>query len=130
MNIQPTDKSHNHAARSSHDNNTFGMLVLTEDGVIQCCNDVGVKLLGYQPENLTKRHISEILPQLSGINLSKGERVNPYLRFLSRVGYEFSVVGNDGRRFLGELFFNDLENHGQHRIVVMIRPIRDKRGVH
>jgi len=99
------------------------VLVLTEDGMIQDCNDAGEKLLGYRPGKMGRQHISGVLPRLSKINLFKGKRVNPYLRFLSRIGHPFEVIGNDSIRFSGELFFNNVENAGGQRTVVMIHPV-------
>lgn len=123
MKAQSIHKQRNKVPRAAgHVKDKVAVLVLTEDGIIQNCNDSGAKLLGYQPAKLGGHHISEVLPQLSEITLRKGERVNPYLRFLSRIGHPFNVVGNN-LQFSGELFFNDLEQQGQHQTVVMIHPI-------
>lgn len=130
MNTQPFEKAGDNAIQTGYENSTFAVLILTDDGMIQSCNIKGTKLLDYRPENLAKQHISEVLPQLSDINLLKGERVNPYLRFLSRIGHPFAVVGKNDQQFSGELFFNDLENRGQHQIVVLIHPTNQTKSFH
>jgi PAS domain-containing protein len=130
MNTQPIEQAGNNAIQTGYENSEFAVLILTDDGMIQSCNDKGMKLLNYRPENLAKQHISEVLPQLLDINLLKGERVNPYLRFLSRIGHPFAVVGKNDQQFSGELFFNDLENQGQHQIVVLINPTNQIKSFH
>jgi PAS domain-containing protein len=130
MNTQPIEKAGNNEIQTGYENSKFAVLILTDDGMIQSCNDKGMKLLDYRPGSLTKQHISQVLPQLSDINLRKGERVNPYLRFLSRIGHPFAVIGKNDQQFSGELFFNDLENQGQHQIVVLINPINQTKIFH
>jgi PAS domain-containing protein len=130
MNTQPFEQADDNANETGYENSKFAVLILTDDGMIQSCNKKGMKLLDYRPEKLTKQHISKVLPQLSDINLLKGERVNPYLRFLSRIGHPFAVVGKNDQQFSGELFFNDLENQGQHQIVVLINPSNRTRSLH
>jgi PAS domain-containing protein len=130
MNTQPIEEAANNAIQTGYENSKFAVLILTVDGIIQSCNDKGMKLLDYRPGSSAKQHISEVLPQLSGINLRKGGRVNPYLRFLSRIGHPFAVIGKNDQQFSGELFFNDLESQGQHQIVVLINPINQTKSFH
>jgi sensor histidine kinase regulating citrate/malate metabolism len=112
MNTQPIEKASNNAIQTGYENSKFAVLILADDGMIQSCNIKGMKLLDYRPGNLAKQHISEVLPQLSDINLLKGERVNPYLRFLSRIGHPFAVVGKNDQQFSGELFFQRSRKSG------------------
>jgi PAS domain-containing protein len=130
MNPQSISKENMAQSNHSYDKEKIAVLILTEDGIIQDCNDAGAKLLGYRPGKSNRQHISEVLPRLSEIKLLKGKRVNPYLRFLSRIGHPFDVVGNNSIHFSGELFFNDLESQGQHQTVVMIHPIDQTKNLH
>lgn len=111
--------------------NKFAALILSEDGLIQDCSKEGARLLGYIPENLINLHISKLLPKLIEIDLLKAHRINPYLRFLSRIGHQFELVEMNGDRTVGEIFFSDIENEGGHQLVVLINPvIEEKKQLH
>lgn len=98
-------------------------IMLFDDGIIKSCNKAGAELLGCKPNTLVLEHVSRILPQLGEIALIKGDRVNPYLRFLSRVGHRFEVVGIGGARFLSALFFNDIECFNHHYLRIIFQPV-------
>ncbi len=108
----------------------FAVLILSEDGLIRDCNETGANLLGGLPKNLPRLHISRLLPKLAKIDLIKGERTNPYLRFLSRIGHPFDVVSMRGVHFSGKLFFSDVEDCGLHRLIVMIQLIYQENTLH
>lgn len=110
--------------------NKFAVLILSEDGVIQDCSKEGAKLLGYIPNNLIKLHISKLLPKLLEIDLLKAQRINPYLRFLSRVGHQFELVEMNGKRSVGQIFFSDIDNEAGHQLVVLINPMIEKKQLH
>ncbi len=110
--------------------NKFAVLILSEDGVIQDCSKEGAKLLGYIPNNLIKLHISKLLPKLLEIDLLKAQRINPYLRFLSRVGHQFELVEMNGKRSVGQIFFSDIDNEAGHQLVVLINPMIEKNQLH
>ncbi|HBV21525.1 MAG TPA: hypothetical protein PKM20_03890 [Nitrosomonas sp.] len=100
------------------------ILMLSEDGVILDTNDEGTRLLDFSPGQANRLHISRVVPQLAEIDLLEdGERVNTYLRFLSRIGRHFEVIGMNGAHFSGELYFNDINTFDKHQIIVMIYPI-------
>ncbi len=109
---------------------SFAALILSEDGVIQDCSKESAKLLGYIPKNLIKLHISKLLPKLVEIELLKAQRVNPYLRFLSRIDYQFELIAMNGNRFVGQIFFSDIDNEEGHRLVVLINPVIKKKQLH
>jgi len=97
-------------------------LILFADGVIRNCNEEAVKLLDYLPSELTGQHISKVLPQLAEIQLVQMQRVNPYLRDLSRKGHQFKIVNKEGIHFSGELLFRDMESPGLYHLRVIIYP--------
>lgn len=107
----------------------MAVLTLYDNGMICDCNRAAGELLDCTPNKLTWQHISIFLPQLADIALVKGERINPYLRFLSRVGHRFGVVGMSSMRFAGALFFNDVEDFGRHCLRVIIRPAIQEHAV-
>ncbi len=102
-------------------------LLLSGDGMIRDVNEEAGSILGYTAA-CAGRHVSGLLPNLTGVDLleESGVCVNPYLRFLSRIGYNFKIIAMDGRRFSGEVYFSDLGNIDQHQILVMIYPIREE----
>ncbi|SFL31874.1 hypothetical protein SAMN05216302_10607 [Nitrosomonas aestuarii] len=102
---------------------TPAILMLSGDGIILNTNKEGAALLGYS-EHSSKLHVSKVIPQLTKIDLLEdGNRVNSYLRFLSRIGRRFEVIGLNGTRFMGELYFNDIKVSYKHQIIVMIFPV-------
>ena len=107
--------------------NKLAVLTLYDNGMIRDCNKAGARLLGCAPNKLTWQHISTIFPQLAEVALVKDERINPYLRFLSRIGHHFEVVSINGVRFACELFFNEVENLSQHCLRIIIQPIAQGR---
>ncbi|SES65204.1 hypothetical protein SAMN05216326_101139 [Nitrosomonas marina] len=99
-------------------------LILTENGTIVESNEKSEKLLGLTLGKTGSNHISSLIPLLTEIDLlEKGnERVNPYLRFLSRIGHHFKVTGAEGRELSCQLYFSDIEYNNQHLIMIMIHP--------
>lgn len=109
--------------RFTHAENDLAVLTLYDNGIIRDCNMEIADLLGCTSKNLIWQHISTFLPQLGEVPLLNGETVNPYLKFLSRVGYRFEVVGSNGARFFSAVFFNDVEDFGRHCLRVIFQPI-------
>lgn len=99
------------------------VLTLCDNGTIFECNNAAGALLDCAPSRLTWQHISTILPQLAEIALMQGEKLNPNLRFLSRIGYTFEVVGMTGAHFASAVFFNEIENLGKHFFRIILRPV-------
>lgn len=115
---------HDHLKFSNNTPGKPAIFILSDGGMILESNTEGKKLLDYSADESDERHISRLLPVLTKVDLlEKGnERVNPYLRFLSRIGHLFEVTGANGRKFAGELCFNDIHYHNQHLIMIMIHP--------
>jgi PAS domain-containing protein len=80
------------AAVSDESDENRLVLTLHYNGMITECNKAGGKLLGCLPSELIWQHISRLLPQLKNVALMEGPNLNPYLHFLSRVGYKFDVI--------------------------------------
>lgn len=99
------------------------VLTLCDNGTIFECNNAAGALLDCAPSKLTWQHISTILPQLAEIALMQGEKINPNLRFLSRIGYTFEVVGMSGAHFSSAVFFNEVETFGRHFLRIILRPV-------
>jgi hypothetical protein len=100
-------------------------LVLNELGMICDWNSQFRSWLGYRRSDLVFRHISVLLPKLANIKLMCGKQINPRLRFLFRVGYQFQLVSFAGRQVEGTLFINDMENRGRHYLRTIIFPISE-----
>lgn len=99
------------------------VLLLSDTGTIFECNDDAGILLDCIPSRLTWQHISTILPQLAEIPLMLDGKLNPHLRLLSRIGYNFEVVGMTGARFAGVVFFNNVESFDGHFLRIILRPV-------
>ncbi len=106
--------------------NELAVLTLDDSGMIRDCNMASAKLLGCASNILIWQHISKFLPQLSNLTLVDGERVNPHLRFLSRIGHHFEVITTSGTRFFSAVFFNDVEDFGRHCLRIIFQPVSNQ----
>lgn len=117
------DRNLNHADTDSDPGiNDVVRLTIYENGNIKECNELGADLLGCAPTMLAWLNISTFLPRLGEVALLEGERVNPYLRFLSRVGHQFELISMSGARFTSQLFFNEAEGPCPRCLRVIIQP--------
>lgn len=106
------------------------ILLLSDDGMILNVNKEGERLFDYSNTHLNNQHISRIIPKLAEVDLLEGNGcVNPYLRFLSRIGHSFELISIEGRQFSGELFFNDVNASDQHQIIIMIYPTHHEKNM-
>lgn len=124
MRATPISNDHmNYDQQSVDTESDLAVLTLYDNGMIRDCSRVCAELLGCATSKLTWQHISTFLPQLANVALVKGEKINPNLRFLSRIGHHFEVVALSGVHFACELFFNEVENLSQHCLRIIIQPI-------
>ena len=100
----------------------MAVLTLNDKGMIRECSQAAGTLLGCQPSKLLWQHVSRLLPQLAGTTLMKAGQINPHLRFLSRIGYHFDVIGLNGAHYASELFFSVAESLGRQHLRIIIRP--------
>jgi len=114
-----------HKSQAQKNQDEAAVFILSNDGAIIDANPEGIQLLGCSPSqsDFKQQHISNVLPKLNEVDLlEKNEkRVNPYLRFLSRIGHQFEINASDGKQYGGELYFNDIDNTGEHQILVMCK---------
>lgn len=103
-------------------------LLLSTDGLIVGANEEGARLLNYSVQRNDRLHASQVLPGLAKTDLLEkgGERVSSYLRFLSHIGYHFKVIAMNGREFLAELYFSDLNHTSRHQILILIYPVKEQ----
>lgn len=104
------------------------ILTLHYNGMITDCNKAGGRLLGCLPSELIWQHISRLLPQLKNIALTQGQDLNPYLRFLSRVGYKFEVIGSKGVHMICKVFFCEIGSMGHRFLRVIICPLTQEQA--
>ena len=123
-----TDQNYSHT-ESELEMNDVARLTLYENGIIKECNKAGAELLGCAPNKLNWLNISTFLPKLGEVALLEGERVNPYLRFLSRIGHQFELIGMSGAHFTSHLFFNEAESLSPQCLRVIIKPIGPKTAI-
>ena len=105
------------------------VLTLNYSGMISDCNKAGGRLLGCLPSELIWQHISRLLPQLKNIALMQGQNLNPYLHFLSRVGYKFDVISLKGAHLVCKVFFCEIGCMGHRFLRVIICPIAQEQTV-
>ena len=114
------------AASDDSDENRL-VLTLHYNGMITECNKAGGKLLGCLPSELIWQHISRLLPQLKNVALMEGSNLNPYLHFLSRVGYRFDVISLRGARLIARVFFCEIGSMEHRFLRVIICPLSPER---
>lgn len=103
------------------------VLTLHYNGMITECNKAGGKLLGCRSSELIWRHISQLLPQLKNVALMNGANLNPYLHFLSRVGYKFDVISLKGVHLIARVFFCEIGSMEHRFLRVIICPLTSER---
>lgn len=102
------------------------VLTLDDDGRICDCNPAAAHLLNCLPSKVVWKHISTIVPQFAETALVQGGIINPNLRFLSHIGYQFDLVGLGGVHIACALFFNEVEDFGRHCLRMIIRPVNQE----
>lgn len=102
------------------------MLMFDDKGVVIGCSQAAERLFDCSAKELAGQRITRLLPKLIGINLVRGNRANPYLSYLSRIGHRFEVMSMSRTRFTSEVFFNDMEYFGRHFLRVIIKSVRKK----
>lgn len=103
------------------------VLTLHFNGMITECNKAGSRLLGCLPSELIWQHISRLLPQLKNVALMNGANLNPYLHFLSRVGYKFDVISLKGVHLIARVFFCEIGSMEHRFLRVIICPLTSER---
>lgn len=114
------------AASDDSDDNRL-VLTLHFNGMITECNKAGSRLLGCLPSELIWQHISRLLPQLKNVALMNGANLNPYLHFLSRVGYKFDVISLKGVHLIARVFFCEIGSMEHRFLRVIICPLASER---
>lgn len=97
-------------------------LTVDDRGMICDCSRTGETLFGYSLKDIVWKHISKLLPELSGIQLVKNGQFNSRLGFLSRCGQPFLAVNQLGNIFLNNLNFVLLNYSGKYAIRVIVQP--------
>ncbi len=97
-------------------------LTLDERGMICDCSKAGEKLFGYRRKDMVWQHVSNLLPELSEIQLVKNGQFNPQLAFLSHCGHHFRAINRLGGIFLNELHFVLLDYAGRRTIRMILHP--------
>ena len=122
-------RTHSVKQAAINDESDENRLVLTLhfNGMITECNKAGGKLLGCLPSELIWQHISRLLPQLKNVSLMEGSNLNPYLHFLSRVGYKFDVISLRGARLIARVFFCEIGSMEHRFLRVIICPLSAER---
>jgi len=103
------------------------VLTLHYNGMITECNKAGSKLLDCLPSELIWQHISRLIPQLKNVALMDGANLNPYLHFLSRVGYKFDVISLKGVHLIARAFFCEIGSMEHRFLRVIICPLSVER---
>ena len=99
------------------------LTIIASNGMICRCNRLAALLLNCISGNIVRKNISTVLPQLKHVELIQAARVNPYLRFLSRIDHHFEVLAMNGRFFTSNLYFNEVDDLGQHCLRLIMRPV-------
>jgi len=97
-------------------------LVVNGRGTILDCDPSGEALFGYRRNELVGQHVSMLLPQLAEVDLLQNGQINPYLRFLCRIGRNFTAVTEGGEHFVSELFLNLPGSIDPPRLSLIVRP--------
>lgn len=101
------------------------ILALDDLGNIKDYNKSCEQLFNCQSRNLVGRHISSLLPQLSGVELVQKGQANPLLKYGCRCGRHFQAQDVQGHAFPCKLSIIFLKNDGRHTLRLMVHPLDD-----
>ena len=105
-------------------------LMLDENGMIRDCCATGEKLFGYSLRILLAQHVSNIFPQLRGIELVQDGQVNPWLDDLCRCGHVFLARSGYGGIVPSELSLVSREQAGTRLLRLLVMPTADAHRSH
>lgn len=109
------------------DRNEPPALSLGERGMIQDCSQSFEMLSGFRRSELILQPVSNMFPQLAGVELVQSGQVNPMLRYLCRCGHLYHAKNRWGECFSSILSVIRLEFDGRPSLRVIVRPV-DKQG--
>lgn len=115
-----------HHSLVCHSEELTAVLTLDGNGNIFDCNRAAATLLNGSLSKIARQHISKIVPQFAETPLVKGGIINPNLRFLSHIGYQFDLVSLNEVHIACKLFFNEVEDFGRHCLRLIIRPVESE----
>jgi hypothetical protein len=116
-----------HAVRKTTADNAAVALTLDSGGTIRDCSGDSETLFNYRRDELLERHVSLLLPELETLELVRDGEANPRLRFQCRIGCHFAAVKRNGEHFASALFLNFLDNSGDGRLSLIVRPAEPSR---
>lgn len=97
-------------------------LTLDARGVIVDCSDSGEAYFGYSRNELARRHVSELLPQLGQWDLWMNGEPNPHFNFLCHIGHAFQVRSRHDRDLLSHLNLVCLGRAGETILRLIAQP--------
>jgi len=100
------------------------VLILNENGFICGCNNAAAELLEGSCHKIAGQHISTIVPQFLQAELLQEGKINPNMRYLSHIGYPFSLRSSNENTIDCNLFFNEINANGKLSFRLILRPIR------
>ncbi|MBK7353257.1 MAG: PAS domain-containing protein [Nitrosomonas sp.] len=102
-------------------NEAFAVMTVSEHGLIYDCSQKGANLLGWLQHDLIGRSVADVIPKLASVTLLKQGRANTYLRFLSRIGHHFELIGKNGKCVTGQISFSDVQQEGTQCLLLTIQ---------
>ena len=102
-----------------------GLIILDENNRIESLNPAASKLFGYEQEEISGKHIGELLVNGSG----KGGRASQEY-FQSAVGtpQEFNGLRKDGKSFSAEISLSEMNLDHEKRMIAMVRDITEQKN--
>jgi len=96
--------------------------------VLDCCEHTA-GIFGYRPEILIGRHISLLLPHLSGGNLLKKGLLDPSLAFLCHCSVPFTTINVEGEHGNCLLFAYLVNLASGVAVALIVRPLPSHSGM-
>jgi len=103
-------------------------LSLDDSGVIHDCSRSFEKLFGFLRDELVERHISTLLPQLTGVELMQAGHFNPLLNYLCRCGHHFQAQSQNGDFMAINLNFVHVGYDGSRFLKMFVHPQQSMNG--
>lgn len=95
------------------------ILQLDEHGWISDCNTAAEDLFGFDRKQMQSKHVSFLIPQLANLCLLQDGHINPRMKLLCRIGWQFTARARGRLPFHCHLFLSQ-PGHNESRHLRLI----------
>lgn len=116
-------KSHSKNTNSTKRPTDYTVFILDSEGIIHDCNESINQLFSLSRRQAHKKHISQLIPDLSNYTLYFNGEINPRANLLCRIGWPFRAKTGTDAEFYCLLFLTKAQYKGKIYLRLIARNI-------